>query len=266
MLLLGWTGLIVASLLATACSSLQVDPNAEVKAALAPTGKLRLAFLTVPIYGTRDSSTGQYRGVAPDLGSELAKRLGVPFEPVAYSSVPALMAGAKSTEWDVVTMGINPERAAIMDFSAPFMEVEQGLLARAGVSITGVDDVDRAGMRVGVLEKAGADAVLSQRLKNAQIVRAGTADELFALLSTSKVDLVAGTKARLLDEAAKLPGSRMLEGRILVEPIGMAVPKDRNSAGAKYVDQFVADAKSSGLVKHAIESAGLRGVVVAPAR
>ena len=68
-------------------------------------------------------------------------------------------------------MGINAERAAAMDFSAPYMEVEQGYLVRAGVSIATASDVDKAGIRIGVLEKSGADLYLSRTLKNATLVR-----------------------------------------------------------------------------------------------
>ena len=78
--------------------------------------------------------------------------------------------------------------------------------------------------------------------------------------------MVARTKSRLFDEVPKLPGSRVVEGRISVEPIGIGVPKGRNGAGARFVEQFVADAKASGQVRRAIESAGLRGVTVAAAR
>jgi polar amino acid transport system substrate-binding protein len=70
----------------------------------------------------------------------------------------------------------------------------------------------------------------------------------------------------LFDDAAKLPGSRVLDGRILVEPIGMAVLKRRNVAAANYVDRYVAEAKAGGMVKQPIETAGLRGVVVAPGK
>lgn len=256
------TGLLIGFLLA-GCSSLQKEPSAETKAALAPTGKLRGAFLTVPIYATKDASGG-YRGVAPDLGNELAKRLGVPYVAVPYSSVPAMEAGAKTGDWDVVTMGINAERAKLVDFSAPYMEVEQGLLVRAGISAISEADLDRPGVRVGVLEKAGADGYLTKTLKQAQIVRAGTAGELFELLVSGRIDAVAGTKTRLFEEAAKVPGSRVLDGRILVEPIGMAVPKGRSNLAMSYVDEFVAEAKKSGMVKKSIDSAGLLGVTVAP--
>ena len=51
------------------------------------------------------------KGVAFDLGKELARRMGVPFEPVLYPSVGALLDGGKSGAWDVAFVGFSPARA-----------------------------------------------------------------------------------------------------------------------------------------------------------
>jgi polar amino acid transport system substrate-binding protein len=144
------------------------------------------------------------------------------------------------------------------------MEVEQGYLVRAGVSIATASDVDRAGIRIAVLEKSIADLHLSRTLKNAVLVRAKSLAGNYALLDAGKADVIAATKTALFAGAASRPGSRVLDSRLLVEPIGMGVPKGRNAAAAVYVAKFVEDAKAAGLVKSAIEGAGLRGVAVAP--
>jgi len=243
---------------------MQSDENSEARAALAPTGKLRVAFVSAAINATKDPTTGELKGVALDLGQELARRVGVKFHPVVYDAVSGLIGGAKSGEWDVALTGINAERAAAMDFSAPYMEIEQGYLVRAGVSIATPSDVDKTGVRVGVLEKNVADLVLSRTLKNATLVRANSVAELFALFGTGKADVIAIGKPGLFAEVAKHPGARVLDGRILVEPIGMGVPKGRDTAAALYVGKFVEEAKAKSLVKSAIERAQLRGVVVAP--
>ena len=236
--------------------------TSDPRTAVAPTGRLRVAFLLGPIYATKNGTTGELKGVAVDLGEELAKRLGVPFEPVTYASLPEVMSGAKAGAWDVALAGINAERAAIMDFSTPYMEVEQGYLVRPGVAIATDNDVDRAGVRVGVLEKAGADVLLSQTLKSAQLVRAANLSELNSLLDAGNVEVIAATKVALFAAAGSRPGSRVLDGRILVEPIGMGVPKGRDGAAATYIGKFVEDVKAQGIVKAAIERAGLRGVIV----
>ena len=73
----------------------------EAKKELAPTGKLRVGLAVGPTPGAgnvaRDESTGGYRGVAVDLGKELAQKLAVPVEFVPYASSGTLTeAAAKS--------------------------------------------------------------------------------------------------------------------------------------------------------------------------
>jgi polar amino acid transport system substrate-binding protein len=114
------------------------------------------------------------------------------------------------------------------------------------------------------LEKAGADVHLSGTLKYATLVRVKSVPDLYGLLDSGKADVIAATTTTLLAGAQKRPGSRVLDGRILAEPIGMGVPKGRDAAAAAYVGRYVEDAKAKGLVKSAIERAGLRGAVVAP--
>jgi polar amino acid transport system substrate-binding protein len=265
-----WFIVLILGFLFGGCANTQqtapaaMAPTAEARQALAPTGHLRVAFLSGPLYARKDPTTGELKGVAVDLGRELARRVGVPFQPVLYSNSGAIIAGAKSGEWDVALMGINAERAAAMDFSAPYMEVEQGYLARAGVPVASASDVDKSGIRVAVAEKTGADLYLSSVLKNATLIRTKSVGELDAVLDSGNADVIAATKALLFDRAAKRPGSRVLDGRILVEPIGMGLPKGRNVIAVGYVVKFVEDAKAAGLVRSAIESAGLRGVGVAP--
>ena len=54
---------------------------------LVPTGKLRVAIAIAPspsaFYAVKDAATGKFRGVAVDLGTALAKKLGVPVEFIA---------------------------------------------------------------------------------------------------------------------------------------------------------------------------------------
>jgi len=250
--------------LVPSCASAPTVPSPEARQALTPTGKLRVAFLSGTLYGAKDPSTGDYKGQAIELGKGFAGRVNAPFQPIPYSNPAAIIQGAKAGEWDVAFMGINAERAAAIDFSAPYVEVEQGYLVRAGVPIATAAEVDKAGIRIAVIEKGGADVFLSSALKSATLVRTKSVGEIEPLLKADKVDVVAVTKTALFDMAVRFPGSRVLDGRFLVEPLGMGVPKGRNPAAADYVSVFVEEAKATGRVKSAIDGAGLRGVVVAP--
>lgn len=259
-----WISAGIVGIVIGGCAGMQGGVSPETRAAIAPTGKLRVAFLLVPIYAAKNPATGDLNGVAVDLGKELARRASVPFDPVVYTNFPTLMSGAKSGEWDIALMGIDAQRAAVVEFSASFMHVEQGYLVRTGVPIAAASDVDKPRVRVGVLEKSSLDVLLSQTLKNATLVRAKSLPENYALLDAGKTDVMAATKPALFAGAQSRPGTRVLDADLPADPVGMAVPKGRAPAAAAYVDKFVEEAKASGLVKEAIERAGLRGVVVAP--
>src|SRR5215210_2318056 len=92
------TAILGLLLLGFAGSSAAQTP--EARQALAPTGKLRVALqLANPLNVIQDSASGEMTGVGFDLGQELAQRIGVPFEPVLYPSVGAVLESGKSAAW-----------------------------------------------------------------------------------------------------------------------------------------------------------------------
>jgi polar amino acid transport system substrate-binding protein len=205
------------------------------------------------------------KGVTFDLGKELARRLGVPFEPVVYPSIGALLDGAKSGAWDVAMFGVNPTRSKQFDFTQTLLEIEFGYLAPSGSSLSTLTDVDRAGVRVGVQEKSAVEAILSRVLKNATLVSGPGVAGGLAMLKSAKVEVFAANKSILFEMSDQLPGSRVLAGHYAIEPQAIAMPKVRD-VGMAFMRKFVEDAKSEGLVKAAAERAGLRGTVEAAAK
>jgi polar amino acid transport system substrate-binding protein len=260
--------LVAASLasLICGCAASPTAATPEVRLALAPTGKLRVGFLaTAPLHAVKDPATGQLKGPAVDLGRELARRIGVPFEPVPYTSFAPLLAGAKSGEWDIAMMGISSERAQAVDFTAPYMVVEFSYLVPDGSSISTLADVDKPGVRIAVLERSSPDAYLSRSLRNAALVRVPTLAETVQTVQGRQADAAFATKASMLSQSTKLPGSRVLDDPSGGEETAIAVPKGRPLA-TQYARKFIEAAKSEGVVKAAIAKAELRGVVVAASR
>jgi len=203
------------------------------------------------------------RGVGFDLGKELARRMGVPFEPVLYPSIGALLEGGKSGAWDVAFVGFSPARAKEWDFTALHLEIEFGYLIPGGSSISTMADVDRPRIQVAVQEKSGPDSFFSQTLKNAVVIRAPSNPGALEALKSGRADVMGSLKPILFEMSNQFPGSRVLDGRPGIDPHAMAMPKGRD-LGVAYARQFIEDAKSGGLVKAAIERAGIRGAVVAP--
>ena len=259
-----WIVATVVSLLLTGCAGMQTLPTPEERQALAPTGKLRAAFLAnQPIHATKDPATGELKGVAIDLGRDLARRLQVPFEPVTYPTVVAMMGSAKSGDWDIIFTGIVPDRVKDLDFSAPYLQIEMGFLVRGNSPLLRASDIDRPGVRIAVPQRGSSDVLLSSTLKAATLIRSPTAADAVELLRTGNADAAGALKTFLYPLSEKVPGSRVLEGGFGYEDVGVGVPKGRELS-AQYVRKFVDEAKSSGLVKAAVERAAQRGLMAAP--
>jgi polar amino acid transport system substrate-binding protein len=259
-----WLSTTIVGLLLTACAGIQTTATPQARQALAPTGKLRVALqLGNPLNMVRDSVSGETKGVAFDLGKELARRIGIPFEAVLYPSVGALLDGGRAGAWDVAYVGFSPERAKEWDFSALHLEVEFGYLIPGGSSISTMADVDRPVIRVAVQEKSGPDIFFSRTLKHVVMIRASSNPGALEALRSGRADVMGSIKPILFEMLNQLPGSRVLDGRPGIDPHAMAMPKGRD-VGVAYGRQFIEDAKAEGLVKAAIERAGLRGVIVAP--
>src|SRR5690348_12506156 len=144
-----WLIAAVVGLLIAGCAGIAYAPSHEERQALAPTGKLRVAlYLGAPVSIIRGARVDESKGVGFDLGKELARRIGVPFEPVMYPSPGAIMGGLKSSEWDLTFFRPNPERESVLNFTAPFLVIEHGYLVPAGSPIQTIDAVDRPGTRI----------------------------------------------------------------------------------------------------------------------
>ena len=254
-------GLVGVILLA---SGAMADITPAVRADLAPTGKLRAAINYGNfILATKDKATGESRGVAVDLVQELGKRLGVPVEIVAYDSVAIMGDAAPTGVWDIAFLGSDPAREKLMSFTAAYLEIEATYLVPGSSPLRTAAEVDREGVRVAAPARANYELFLSRNLKRAQFVSTQGAGAGFELLATGKVEALAGLTQGLLELQAKLPGSRLVEGRFMGVQQSIAVPKGKD-AGLQYLRSVVEDAKASGLVARAIEKTGARGVSVAP--
>lgn len=238
----------------------QSAPTRDEMHALAPTGKLRAAlYLGGPTNVVKDPQTGYMIGVGYELGKELARRLGVPYEPVIYQTTKLLIEDVNSGKWDISFIAQDPDRERILDFTGVYLSLEHGYLVPSGSPIQTIHDVNRPGIRVGVPAGGSVIAPLRRTLRDATIIEVGM-PEAAELVKSGKVDVFAANKANLFAIADKLPGARVLEGRFSVDRFALGLPKGRD-AGLAYVRKFIENAKADGLIKSAAEKAGVRGAV-----
>ena len=243
------------------CAGVALAPNAEERQALAPTGSLRVGvYPGSPTSMVTDRTTGEAKGVTYDLGKSLAARLGVKFEPVEMATLAEVLAAVKAGTIDFTGTNASPARAAEMDFTATMIEIELGYLVLASSPALTVQDIDRRGTRVGVTRGSTSQTTLPRILKDASVIPVPTLKIAGQMLSARDIDVFATNKVLLFELADGIQGSRILDGRWGVEQWAFAIPKGREK-GLRYVRQFADEAQTDGLLKRAVERAGLRGTV-----
>jgi polar amino acid transport system substrate-binding protein len=264
------TRILVAALAAAllaGCASAPKPPGADLalpRAELAPTGKLRAAInLGNPVLASR-GKPGELQGVSVDLARELGRRLGVPVELLPFDSAGKTVEAGKAGLWDIAFVALDPARAAEIAQSPPYVVIEGAYLVRQDSPMKSNGDVDRAGNRIVVGRGSAYDLYLTRTIKQATIERVPTSGEVVSTFLQRRLEVAAGVKQQLEMDIRHAPGVRLLPGRFMVINQAMASQRGKD-AGARFVRDFIEDAKASGFVATALERHRIQGAAVAPA-
>jgi polar amino acid transport system substrate-binding protein len=236
----------------------------KARAELAPTGVLRAGInLSNFLLVTGRTDAGDPVGVAPDMAAAIAESLGVPIKLVPFKSPGELADQAGKDIWDIGLIGAEPQRAAVMTFSAAYVEIEATYMVPPGSAITSIDQVDRKGVKVVTSARSAYGLWLENNLKNAELIQVAGLDGAFNKFKDDKIDVLAGLRPGLLKDIAKMPGATILPGKF--SAVQQAVGCNKPAAeGARYIAHFVENAKKSGLVGGLIEKHKVKGLSVAP--
>jgi polar amino acid transport system substrate-binding protein len=241
----------------------QHSPDLRV-ADLVQSGGLRVGLgLGSLTTATRNPATGEFKGPAVELGRALASRMGIQFVSVEYPRPGAVIDGLRANAWDISILLVDPVRAEQVDFSNPFMQSDLTYLVAAGSAIQSAVDADRQGVRIAVARNDTSDLHLTRVLKRAELVRTDSIAAAVELLRTGGVDAIALNRPSLMAQSATLPGSRVLSDGFADIYSAVAVPKGHEGWLA-YINEFIEEAKASGLMNRMIETLALQGVRVAP--
>ncbi|MGZ5830089.1 MAG: transporter substrate-binding domain-containing protein [Xanthobacteraceae bacterium] len=234
---------------------------------LAPTGKLRVAVAVSPspsaLYVVKDSA-GALKGVAVDLGAAMAKKLGVPVEYVQYLASGEITNAASTGVWDVTFMPYDAERAKFVQFGPAYHLLQSTYLVAPGSNIQTLADVNKPGMQIAGVANTATFRASAKSSPEATVVTVPGVDVAVDLMREGKADAITLSRESLSGLAAKLPGSRILDGGFMNSVTAVAVPLNKPAALA-YVTAFIEDAKASGEVRRAFDAIGLTISMVAPA-
>jgi len=236
---------------------------------LAPTGTLRAVFLqTNPVQGRVDSKTGAVSGPAVDLTRELGRQLGVPVSIVGVPGARPLIDSVKNHTADIGFLAFDPTRATDVDFSQVYALSWSSYIVPVNSPLHAVADADRNGIRIGAATGDSPELYLSRNLKNAELKRypSPPAEDVLRMLAAGEFDAWAANRQRLIEMAASNPNLRVLPDNYFAVQQAIVVPKGDRTV-IENINRFLNDARASGLIRKAIDKAGLSGSVdVAPAR
>ena len=152
----------------------------KARAELAPTGVLRAGInLSNFLLVTGRSEKSEPVGVAPDMAKEIAASLGVPVTYVPFKSPGELADQAGKNIWDIGLIGAEPQRAAVMTFSAAYVEIEATYMVPPGSPLTKIADVDKKGVRIAVSARSAYGLWLENNIKNATLMPISGLDGAF---------------------------------------------------------------------------------------
>jgi len=240
------------------------DANlADVVKQLAHTGELRAAinlgnFLLV----TDRAPDGEPIGVAPDIARAIADELGVPVRYVTYNKPSELADAVTSGSWDIGLIGAEPQRAEHIAFTKAYVEIEATYLVRASSDLRMPEDVDAPGRRIAVTERTAYGLWLDRNIKQAELIHSTDFESTFQQFVQQKLDALAGLRSRLVQDADRLSGSRVLDGRFTAVQQAIGTPI-ANVRALEFLAGFVDRAKASGFVADLITKHETNGLSVA---
>ena len=121
--------------MALAAGAATADDSAAHKE-LAPTGKLRVGIAVGPsasaLWTVRDAATGRPKGVPVELGTAMAKKLGVPVELVEHASSGEIVNARDNGTWDVTFLPFSLGQSHVAEGETTVWErpeIDSGIVA-----------------------------------------------------------------------------------------------------------------------------------------
>jgi polar amino acid transport system substrate-binding protein len=233
---------------------------------LAPTGTLRIAIAVSPSpsaqFAIKDGDS--YRGVAVTLGYALAKRIGTHAVLVPHQASGEIQNSAAHDRWDVAFLPVDEERKKFVDFGNAYHLLQSTFLVAAESKIHSVTDADANGIIIGGVTNTATFRAAIKATPSSTHIEFEKVDLAIEAMQTKRIDAIALSRESLCGLLDKIPGSRILDDAFLNSSTAVCVPKGK-SAALNYVNEFIEEAKASGLVRHALDEMGLTKAQIAPA-
>jgi polar amino acid transport system substrate-binding protein len=228
---------------------------------LAPTGTLRASInLGNPVLAQGDPRSP--RGVTVDIAREVGRRLGLPVELLCFDAARKSYEAMADGRADVCFLAVDPAREEQVAFTRPYVVIEGVYVVREESPVRTVQDVDKAGMRVGVKEGSAYDLHLTRELGAAELVRGREGVDVFV---AEGLEVGAGIRQPVEAFVASHPGHRLVEPAFMQIRQAVGTTRDRAAETVSFLDSVVRDLLADGSVARWLERSGQPGALVAAA-
>lgn len=200
-----------------------------------------------------------------DLARELARQFNAPLEMTGLAGVQTVIDAVRDEKADIGFLASDPSRRGPIEFSQVYLRNPQNLTVLAQSAIRSFDDLDRAGVRIGVARMGSIGLYLKRTLKVAQLIEFEDTQNASVkqLFDTGAIDAFGANRLRLARLNAEAPGLRFLPGSIFGVPQAIIAPAARTERLAA-INKFLNEARQSGFLQGAITRAN-NGTEIEPA-
>lgn len=236
----------------------------DLKVDFAPGGTLRVALN----HGNRvlvgREKEGRPVGISVDLAKALAKDLDLNIEFIEFERAGDVSKAAQGNVWDLAFLAVDPARAEVMDFTAPYVRIEGSYLVAPGVDVEDPEDVLSSGLRVAAVEGSAYTLHLARQPGAEALVKYPRIEDALLALDNGTADAIAGIRQAMDAESARRPGSRVLDKPFMEIRQAMAMPAGRQRA-SEYLKTYLTAQIRSGAVGDILERYGVpRDCIVHP--
>ncbi len=196
---------------------------------------------------------------------DLARQFNVPLEMTGLAGVQTVIDAVRDEKADIGFLASDPSRRGPIEFSQVYLRNPQNLTVLAQSAIRSFDDLDRAGVRIGVARMGSIGLYLKRTLKVAQLIEFEDTQNASVkqLFDTGAIDAFGANRLRLARLNAEAPGLRILPGSIFGVPQAIIAPAARTERLAA-INKFLNEARQSGFLQGAITRAN-NGTEIEPA-
>src|SRR5262245_50291549 len=233
---------------------------------LAPTGKLRGGVVAAPaasaFFAIKDDK-GEVKGVTVDLIRSFAGALKLPLALRVYDNSGQVTDAVAEGICDLAFMPRDAERAKRVDFGPAYYFIESTYLVPAGSTIKSIDEVNRPGRKIIPISNTTTARSARRTAPTASVEEVPSVDRMTEMARQGQGDAFALSHDSFAGLLPKFPGARVLPGNFQQTGIAVAVPKGRLVA-LRIAGELLEVAKTSGLVRRALDAAGFPEASVAP--